>query len=197
MAAHSSSDFNAHTRRAAAVLLWGVLCALGCETKRTVTPLSPDTLALYAISDVLQQRWLKGLMTEDIDLYMSSYWEDGFVYISDLGTPHLDDDVVFDDIAQEREAMMRIFDRFHVEMEIEMPSSVLSLNDQNTRYEARSRYEFFLDLEVGTFGDGTTGGYGSGENLFIFEERLNLETSQLEWRIVEYYDYSDPSGEAD
>ncbi len=197
MAAYSSSDFNAHIKGAAAVLAWSVLCALGCETKRTVTPLSPDTLALYAIHDVLQQRWLKGIMTEDIDLYMSSFWEDGFVYIASLGTPYPDDDVVFDDIAQERKSMIRFFDIFRIDLDIEMPSEVLSLNDENTRYEARSRYEFFIDIEGGVFEDGSTGVYGSGENQFIFEERLNPETSQLEWRIVEYYDYGDPTGDAD
>ena len=191
MREHSSSDFNAHMRRAAAALLLSVLCALGCETKRTVVQLSPESLALIAINDVLQQRWLKGIMTEDIDLYMSSYWADGFVYIADLGTPHPDDDVIYDDIAQEREAMIRIFDRYRVEMDIEFPSSALSLNDENTRYEARSRYEFYIKLEAGTLEGGHTGGKGSGENQFIFEERLNPETNQLEWRIVEYYDYGD------
>lgn len=188
MREHSGSDFNAYMRRAAAALLLSVLCALGCETKRTVVQLSPDSLAVFAINDVLQERWLKGIMTEDIDLYMSSYWADGFVYVSDRGTPHPDDDIIFDDIAQEREAMIRIFDRYRLEMDIEFPSSALSLNDENTRYEARSRYKFFVEAQ----GSGYKG-RGSGENQFIFEERLNPETSQLEWRIVEYYDFSDSS----
>ena len=56
-----------------------------------------------------------------------------------------------------------------------------------------SRYAFFVDVEGGTLEHGYIGAYGSGENHFIFEERLNPETNQLEWRIVEYYDYGDSS----
>ena len=197
MAASFGCGFKARMRRAVSVLLLSVLCVLcSCDTKRTVVPLSPDTIALVAIKDVLQYRWLKGLMTEDIDLYMSSYWADGFVYIADLGTQHPDDDVIFDDIAQERKAMIRIFDRYRLEMEITFPRSILSLNDDNTRYEARSRYEVLAEMEIGTLEGGYTGMYGSGENRFIFEERLNPETNQLEWRIVEYYDYGDPLEDA-
>lgn len=194
MREHSSSDFNAHMRRGAAALLLSVLCALGCgERKRAIAPWSPDSLALAAINDVLQERWLKGIMTEDIDLYMSSYWADGFVYVSDRGTPHPDDDIIFDDIAQEREAMIRLFNRYRLEIDIEFPSSALSLNDEYTRYEARSRYEFFGEAQFGTLEGISPNVKGSGENQFVFEERLNPETSQLEWRIVEYYDFSDSS----
>ena len=53
-------------------------------------------------------------------------WEDGFVYIADLGTLSPDDDVIFDDIAQERKSMIRFFERFRIDLDIEMPTAVHS-----------------------------------------------------------------------
>ncbi|MEO2006977.1 MAG: hypothetical protein ABGY41_23125, partial [Candidatus Poribacteria bacterium] len=68
---------------------------------------------LIELSTLLNDRWQKGYMTEDVDLYMSAYWADGFLYQSDMGTDaDPTDDLTFDDITLERDAAVRVFQQF-------------------------------------------------------------------------------------
>jgi len=137
------------------------------------------------IAQVLNERWRKGYVTQDIDLYMSAYWEDGFLYESDYGT-HLDpsDDVVFKDIREERTSAIKIFERFQaIELEITEPPDITILNEERTRAEARNHYKIAFTVADGTsIEGGYTGYYAEGNNIFIFELRKG------EWRITKWKD---------
>ena len=145
---------------------------------------------LSEINAVLRDRWQKGYMTEDVDLYMSAYWAEGFLYVSDMGTD-LDttDDVIFDNIQLERDAAIRVFERFQdIEIEISEPPEIKPLNDEKTRYEVRNHYRIQLFVTEGTLEGGFTGAFAEGDNIFIFEKRVNPDTGKEEWRIVEWRD---------
>ncbi len=145
---------------------------------------------LNEINTVLRDRWQKGYMTEDVDLYMTAYWADGFLYVSDLGTDLVTtDDVTFDDISLEREAAIRVFDRFQdIEIEISEPPEIQPLNEEKTRYEVRNHYRIQLIVAQGSLPGGFTGAFAEGDSVFIFEKRFNPDTNQDEWRILEWHD---------
>lgn len=64
---------------------------------------------LSLISEVLE-RWRIGYETKDLELYMSAYWAEGFGYRSDMTTPNdLNDDLIFNDMGEERESVYRVF----------------------------------------------------------------------------------------
>jgi hypothetical protein len=145
---------------------------------------------LNEINEVLRDRWQRGYMTEDVDLYMSAYWAEGFLYISDLGTDvDPTDDVIFDDITLERDAAIRVFERFQeIEIEISEPPEIEPLNEEKTRYEVRNHYRVQFIVTAGTLEGGFTGAFAEGDSIFVFEKRFNSETNQDEWRIVEWRD---------
>ncbi|MBM3214203.1 hypothetical protein FJZ36_04730 [Candidatus Poribacteria bacterium] len=147
---------------------------------------------IQSINAVLRDRWQKGYMTEDIDLYMSAYWASGFLYQSDMGTDSdPTDDVIFDDITLERDSAIRIFKKFQdIEIEISEPPEVKPLNQEKTRYEVRNHYRIQFIVSEGVLEGGFTGAYAEGDSIFIFEKRLNPSTGKDEWRIVEWRDES-------
>ncbi|GIX06326.1 MAG: hypothetical protein KatS3mg115_0729 [Candidatus Poribacteria bacterium] len=176
--------------RRGAVALLATLIGLGLWSCGDVEKPEEQDPVLREITAVLRDRWQKGYMTEDIDLYMSAYWAEGFLYRSDMGTD-LDttDDVIFDDITLERESALRIFERFQdIEIELSEPPEIKPLNEERTRYEVRNHYRIQLFVTEGTLEGGYTGAFAEGDNRFIFEKRVNPETGQEEWRIVEWWD---------
>ena len=141
----------------------------------------PEVLA--KINDVLR-KWRDGYQSEDVEMYMSAFWEEGFLYTSDLGTDNdKTDDVVFDDIRDERDSAIRVFARYQdIEIEVSEPPEI-QLNTDETRAEVRNHYRIQGFLASGeSFEGGYTGWFAEGDNIFTFELRNN------EWRITEWVD---------
>ena len=146
---------------------------------------TPEAEEKAEISKVLNERWRNGYVALDVDLYMSAYWEEGFLYVSDNGTD-LDpsDDISFDDISKERESAIKIFQRFQtIELEITEPPYITIVNEERTKAEVRNHYKIAFTVADGTsIAGGFTGYYAEGDNIFIFERR------EGEWRITEWKD---------
>ncbi|MDE0019803.1 MAG: hypothetical protein OXT69_00270 [Candidatus Poribacteria bacterium] len=174
-------------------LLCGALLFAGCGD---VEPPYPQDPVLNEINRLLREKWQRGYMTEDVDLYMSAYWDIGFQYSADRGTDKIEDDIVFDDIVQEREAAIYVFNKYQdIEIEISEPPEIAPLNDDKTQYEARNHYRLQLTVTEGTLEGGFTGAYAEGDSVFTFEQRVNPDTNEPEWRIVTWEDYGFTSDE--
>ena len=135
------------------------------------------------ISSVLDL-WRAGYETENVNTYIGTFWEDGFLYVSDMGTDaDKTDDVEFDDIRQERAAATRVFKRFQdIRVELSAPPEIY-LNDDCTEAEVRIHYRIHFFVSDGyALESGYSGAYAEGDNLFIFQKRNN------EWRIAEWHD---------
>ena len=144
---------------------------------------------LVLINQVLKN-WREGYQTEDLDRYMSAFWEDGFLYVSDMGTmDDKTDDVIFDDIRDERDSAKHVFDRFQdIEIELSEPPEI-QLNTDRTRAEVRNHYQiqgFVADGEA--LEGGFIGWFAEGNNVFTFELRGNKDSNKQEWRITEWID---------
>ena len=146
-----------------------------------IQTISPEEL--LAISDVLD-RWREGYETESIETYLSAYWPQEFRYASDMGTDGDNtDDLVFDDIRDERDSAIRVFGQFQdIEIELSSPPEI-SMNEDGTTAEVWNHYRiqgFVADGQL--LEGGFTGWYAEGGNLFIFKKRDG------EWRITEWHD---------
>ena len=135
-----------------------------------------------AIDEVLN-RMREGYEKEDLDLYLSAFWIDGFQYISDLTTPHdIFDDVIFDDFNLEAQSAARVFKKFqNIGLQIFSPAQIVS--------EAPERIEAMTHYRVQAFandGHALEGGflawYAEGDARFTFELR------EEEWRITKWLD---------
>lgn len=139
--------------------------------------------AFLQISIVLDL-WRAGYETENVNTYIGTFWEDGFLYVSDMGTDaDKTDDVEFDDIRQERAAATRVFERFQdIRVELSAPPEIY-LNDDGTEAEVRIHYRIQFFVSDGyALESGYSGAYAEGDNLFIFQKRNN------KWRIAEWHD---------
>ena len=141
------------------------------------------TEGIVAIADILE-RWREGYETESIEIYMSAYWPQGFRYASDMGTDgDKTDDLVFNDIREERDSAIRVFGQFQdIEIELSSPPEIL-MNDDGTEAEVWNHYRiqgFVADGKL--LESGFTRWYAEGDNLFIFKKRDG------EWRITEWHD---------
>lgn len=168
-----------------AALALGVFCLLisltGCGDVEKVNQVPPEEL--LAINAVLKQ-WREGYELEDVETYIKAFWEEGFLYVSDLGTDgDKTDDLLFDDIRDERASAIRVFSQFQdIEIELSVPPEI-ELNKESDRAEVRNHYRiqgFVADGE--SLEGGYTGWFAEGDNLFIFEKRNG------EWRISEWHD---------
>lgn len=136
-----------------------------------------------AINEVLK-RWREGYEIEDIETYISAYWSQGFRYVGDLGTDgDKTDDLLFDDIREERDAAIRFFSQFqNINIELTVPPEITVIVE-NTRVEVRNHYRIQGFVPDGESFEGEfTGWYAEGYNVFIFEKRDG------EWRITEWND---------
>ena len=157
-----------------------------CGDVGSVTKVQSKELVL--INQVLKN-WREGYQSEDLDRYMSAFWEDGFLYVSDMGTDaDKTDDVIFDDIRDERDAAQRVFARFQdIEIELSEPPEI-QLNTDRTRAEVRNHYRIQGFVADGSsLQGGHTGWFAEGDNVFTFELRTNKDGKQ-EWRITEWKD---------
>lgn len=158
-----------------------------CGDVNSVTKVQSKELVL--INQVLKN-WREGYQSEDLDRYMSAFWEDGFLYVSDMGTDaDKTDDVIFDDIRDERDSAQRVFARFQdIEIELSEPPE-MELNADRTRAEVRNHYRiqgFVADGD--SLEGGFTGWFAEGNNIFTFELRTNTGSDVQEWRITEWRD---------
>lgn len=158
-----------------------------CGDVSSVTKVQSKELVL--INQVLKN-WREGYQSEDLDRYMSAFWEDGFLYVSDMGTMNdKTDDVIFDDIRDERDSAQRVFARFQdIEIELSEPPEI-QLNADRTRAEVRNHYRiqgFVADGD--SLEGGYTGWFAEGNNIFTFELRTDQDSDQQEWRITEWKD---------
>ena len=158
-----------------------------CGDVGSVTKVQSKELVL--INQVLKN-WREGYQSEDLDMYMSAFWEDGFLYVSDMGTiDDKTDDVIFDDIRAERDSAKHVFDRFQdIEIELSEPPEI-QLNTDRTRAEVRNHYRiqgFVADGD--SLEGGYTGWFAEGNNIFTFELRKDDGSDTQEWRITEWKD---------
>ena len=158
-----------------------------CGDVSSVTKVQSKELVL--INQVLKN-WREGYQSEDLDRYMSAFWEDGFLYVSDMGTmDDKTDDVIFDDIRDERDSAQRVFARFQdIEIELSEPPEI-QLNADRTRAEVRNHYRiqgFVADGD--SLEGGYTGWFAEGNNIFTFELRTDQDSDKQEWRITEWKD---------
>lgn len=154
---------------------------MGCGDAEKVGQVPPEEL--LQINKVLDW-WREGYETEDVNTYINTFWEEGFLYVSDMGTDgDKTDDLEFDDIRQERDAATRVFEQYQdIEIELSAPPEI-SMNQDGNRAEVRNHYRiqgFVADGQ--SLEGGYTGWFAEGDNLFIFEKRND------EWRITEWHD---------
>ena len=152
-------------------------------------------VVLQAAIDRVLERWRDGYENEDLDLYLSAFWIDGFQYTSDMGTPaDLFDDVMFDELKDEGKSAERVFAMYQgVELELSFPANIINAapkrveashhNAAPKRVEASHHYRIQGFANEGhVLEGGFLGWFAEGNNRFIFEFR------QGEWRITKWID---------
>ena len=135
------------------------------------------------INSVLK-RLREGYENGDVETYMSAFWSEGFRSVGDMGTEgDKTDDLVSDDIREERDAANQVFSQFQdIKMEFTVPPEI-SLNMDLTHAEVRNHYRIQGSVAAGeSFQGDYTGWIAEGDNLFMFEKRDG------EWRIAQWYD---------
>lgn len=133
------------------------------------------------IKSVIENRWMNGLESHNIEGYMSALWEDDFFYTSDMGTPdNREDDLIYRSGQQEREGTLRMFDTYQgIELSLLAHGDIVFLSETL----AMADYNYGLKLTSTQYGVS----YPSGRMIFVLELRENGE-----WRILEWYDYATP-----
>jgi hypothetical protein len=167
------------------ILFFIAAILLGCGDVEPITKPPPPEVA--EISSVLRDRWKKGYETEDLELYMSSFWKDGYFYWSDMATDDISDDISFDTWEEERDSAIRVFKNYrNIELEISEPPEVKILNEDKTKAEVRHHYKIQFYVPEGTsIPGGYEAYYAEGDNIFTFDYRKS-DNGQEEWRITEW-----------
>ena len=169
-------------------LLFVVLVA-GCGDVEPLRKPPPPEVA--EISAVLKERWKEGYETEDLPLFLSSFWEEGYYYWSDFATDSdVGDDVIFDKLQDEKESAIMVFKEYrNIEIEMSEPPEVKILNEEKTRAEVRNHYKIQLYVPENTsLPGGYEAYYAEGDNVFIFELKDSGNGVQ-EWRITQWLQY--------
>ena len=141
-----------------------------------------DVARLDAIDGVLE-RLREGYENENLDLYLSAFWMEGFEYTSDMGTfadPF--DDVIFEELKDEGKSAARVFAMYQdIELELSFPAHII--NAAPKRIEALNHYRIQGFANEGhVLEGGFLGWFAEGDSKFIFELR------QGEWRITKWRD---------
>lgn len=162
-----------------------ILMLVSCGDADPIT--KPPPQEVVEISNVLKDRWKQGYETEDLELYMSSFWQDGYFYWSDMATDSVDDDVIFDNWEQERDSAIRVFKNYrNIELEISEPPAVKILDESSTQAEVVNHYKIQFYVPEGTsLPGGYEAYYAEGDNTFIFDYR-DAGNGQKEWRITQW-----------
>ena len=141
-----------------------------------------DLPRLAAIDEVLE-RLREGYENEDLDLYLSAFWIEGFQYASDMGTRLAPfDDVMFNELKDEGKSAHRVFAMYRdIELELSFPADII--NAAPKRVEALNHYRIQGFANEGhVLEGGFLGWFAEGDNRFTFEFR------QGEWRITKWMD---------
>lgn len=141
-----------------------------------------DPIIQEAVDDVLE-RMRDGYEKEDLDLYLSAFWIDGFRYTSDMATPHdRFDDVIFDELQREGESAARVFAQFQdIGLQIFRPAQIINASPK--RIEAMTHYRVQAFANDGhALEGGFLAWYAEGDARFTFEFR------EEEWRITKWLD---------
>jgi len=163
-----------------------IILLSGCGDVEPIT--KPPDPEVAEINSVLKDRFKRGLETEDLDLYMSSFWKEGYFYWSDMATDdNVGDDVVFEDWEQERESAINIFEEYrNIELEMSEPPDVNILNEERTAAEVRNHYKVQFYVPEGTsLPGGYEAYYAEGDNIFRFDFK-DSGAGKQEWRITEW-----------
>ncbi len=145
--------------------------------------LEPDVEPIQDAIDGVLERLREGYEKEDIDLYLSAFWIDGFRYTSDMATPHdRFDDVIFDELKTEGESAGRVFARFQdIRLHIFSPAQIVRAAP--ARIEAVTHYRVQAFANDGhALEGGFLAWYAEGDARFTFEFR------EEEWRITNWLD---------
>jgi hypothetical protein len=143
------------------------------------------------IKDVLE-RFVIGYTTEDLELYMSVFWAEGYYYYSDMATPNdPSDDVIFDSWVEERYSAIRVFRNWDIQLDFSEPEIVF---ESKTEAVVHNHYRIlFLGPEDMWLPGGYEAYYAEGDNEFIFEKRSGESPDvEAEWRIVKWFQYEWP-----
>lgn len=135
-----------------------------------------------AIDDVLE-RMRDGYAKEDLDLYLSAFWIDGFQYTSDMATPEdRFDDLIIDELKREAQSTARVFKNFqNIGLEIFTPAEITNAAPERIDAMAHYRIQAFVNDGHALEG-GFLAWYAEGDARFIFEFR------EEEWRITTWFD---------
>lgn len=141
------------------------------------------------IEDVLE-RFVIGYTTEDLELYMSVFWAEGYYYYSDMATPSdPSDDVIFDSWEEERHSAIGVFRYYrNIELQFSEPEIVF---ESKTEAAVHNHYRIQFHVPEGTrLPGGYEGYYAEGDNEFTFEKRSGESPDvEAEWRIVKWLQY--------
>ena len=140
-------------------------------------------VALQNAIDGVLERLRDGYENEDLDLYLSAFWIEGFQYTSDMGT-HLEpvDDVMFDELKDEGKSAERVFAMYQgIELELSFPVNIVNAAPKKVEAWNHYRLQGFVN-EGHVLEGGFLGWFAEGDNRFTFEFR------QGEWRITKWLD---------
>ena len=140
-------------------------------------------VALQDALDGVLERLRAGYENENLDLYLSAFWIDGFQYTSDMGTfadPF--DDVMFEELKEEGKSAARVFAMYRdIELELSFPAHILNAAPKKVEVLNHYRIQGFAN-EGHALEGGFLGWFAEGNNKFTFEFR------QGEWRITKWMD---------
>ena len=141
-----------------------------------------DLALLDAIDGVLK-RLREGYENENLELYLSAFWMEGFEYTSDMGTfadPF--DDVMFDELKDEGKSAARVFAMYQdIELELSFPAHIVNAAPKKVEALNHYRIQGFAN-EGHVLEGGFLGWFAEGNNKFTFEFRRG------EWRITKWID---------
>ena len=140
-------------------------------------------VALQDAIDRVLERLREGYENEDLDLYLSAFWIEGFQYTSDMGTfadPF--DDVMFEELKDEGKSAARVFAMYRdIELELSFPAHIVNAAPKKVEALNHYRIQGFAN-EGHVLEGGFLGWFAEGRNKFTFEFR------QGEWRITKWRD---------
>ncbi len=138
------------------------------------------------IEKVLYENWKQGYEQEDMDKYLSAFWDENFRHESDNGTEDTSDDVILKSIEQEREVSQQIFARFKdIQIEISGIDIVFAPSIANEA-KVDSTYKIQFVMENNENSCGYIGYYAEGKNTFTFKKGKSIG-----WRITVWEDKAD------
>ena len=169
----------------------GIACVIGLSMMITGCGSEDDEASELEteqeIQRVIADRWQQGYVLEDLILYESAYWWEGFHYESDMGTPQdPSDDFTTDNLKDELESARVIFAQYQ-DIKIEVSEPVVTvMNDTEAMVKNHYKIQGFAEGSVLTDGK-RAGWYAEGDNEFTFEQR-KAESGAQEWRIAQWHD---------